>query len=129
MEGKSENTMSSGRRISNTNVHNNKEYLNMLQMKDYTSVTRILLYHDLDRPDAMDQLTPEVVEPQRKHLHMMKHCLRHMTGERRCAWEYDIPERFDMLVTLTDMDWVSDSERRMCVDWVHNYHSGRLSRR
>ena len=129
MEGESENTMSSGRRISVTNIRDSKDYLSVLEMKDYASVTGILLYHDLDRPDlqfAMGQLMTEVVEPQRKQLRMMKHCVRNMTGERRCAWECDIPERFYELVILTDTDRNSDSERRMCVDWVHNYHSGHL---
>ena len=129
VEGKSENSMNSGRRITGTDIRDSKDYLSVLETKEYVSATRILLYHDLDRPDlqsAKGQLMPEVVEPQRKQLHTMKHCLRYMTGERQCTCEYDIPERFYELVILIGTDWNSDCERRMCMDWVNFCHSGNL---
>ena len=67
-----------------------------------------------------------VTKPQRKHLAMMKHCLRYMLGRRCCAWLFDYQEWPGELVILTDADWASDSERRRSVDCVHIYHGGHL---
>ena len=62
--------------------------------------------------------------PQRKHLAMMKHCLRYILGRRCCAWLFDYQEWPGKLVILTDADWASDSERKRSVDCVHIYHGG-----
>ena len=67
-----------------------------------------------------------VTKPQRKHLAMMKHCLRYMLGRYCCAWVYDCQEWPGELLILTDADWASDSERRRSVDRVHIYHGGHL---
>ena len=61
-----------------------------------------------------------ITKPLRKHLAMMKQCLRHMVGRRCCAWKFDYQEWPGELVILTDADWASDSERRRSVDCVHS---------
>ena len=71
-------------------------------------------------------LMSAVTKPQRKHLTLMKHCLRYMVGRRCCAWKFDYQEWPGELVILTGAGWASDSERRRSVDSVHIYHGGHL---
>ena len=67
---------------------------------------------------------PVVMMSQRKHLPMMKHCLRYMIGRQCCVWKSDFPERPCELVILTDADRASESECKWIANWVHIYHGG-----
>ena len=128
-EGKSTSAVSLASKMSGMNIRDGEDYFIVQETKEYASVAGTLLYHALDRPDlqfAVGRLMSAVTKPQRKHLAMMKHCLRYMLGRRCCAWLFDYQEWPGELVILTDADWASDSERRRSVDCVHIYHGGHL---
>ena len=121
--------MGPGSKTSGTNIRDSEDYLSVQEAKEYASIAGTLLYHALDRPDlqfAVGRLMSAVTKPQRKHLAMMKHCLRYMLGRCCCTWVYDYQEWPGELVILTDADWASDSERWGSVDCVHIYHGGHL---
>ena len=94
-EAKGTSAVSPGSKMSGTNIRDGEDYLSVQETKEYASVAGTLLYHALDRPDlqfAVGRLMSAVTKPQRKHLAMMKHCLRYMLGRRCCAWLFDYQE-------------------------------------
>ena len=94
-EEKSTSAVSPGRKISGTNIRDGEDYLSVQETKEYASVAGTLLHHALDRPDlqfAVGRLMSAVTKPQRKHLAMMKHCLRYMLGRCCCVWLFDYQE-------------------------------------
>ena len=84
----------------------------MQEAKEYASIAGTLLYRALDPPDsqfAVGRLMSAVTKPQRKHLAMMKHCLRYMVGRRCCAWKFEYQEWPGELVILTDALLMAES--------------------
>ena len=106
-EGKSTSAVSPGSKASGTNIRDGEGHLGVREAKEYASIAGTLLYHALDRPDmqfAVGCLMSAVTKPKRKHLAMVKHCLRYMVGRRCCAWKFDYQEWPSELVILTDAD-------------------------
>ena len=94
-EGKSTSAVSPGSKISGTNVRDGEDYPSVQETKEYASVAGTLLHHALDRPDlqfAVGRLMSAVTKPQRKHLAMMKHCLRYILGRCCYVWLFDYQE-------------------------------------
>ena len=111
-------------KASGTNIRDGEDYFGVQQAKECPSIAGTLLHHALDQPDlqfAVGRFMSAVTKPQRKHLVMTKHCLRHML-----CMEVRLPRVARRAGVLIDAYFSSDSERRRSVDCVHIYHGGHL---
>ena len=78
-------------KVSGANIRDGEDYLG----EKSTARHRGNLAVPLDRPDlqfTVGRLMSAITKPQRKHLAMMKHCLRYMVGRRCCTWKFDYQE-------------------------------------